>query len=85
MLIAKEIGTSFVLGIYTVRICLRPDNPAFPTFMIYRGATLIGRHMSRPGLSDCERLERPPVPSTRRNSRWLSEHRQVWNALRRKR
>lgn len=85
MLIAQEIGTSFELGGYTVRICLRRDNPAFPIFMIYRGAIFIGRHMSRPGLSDCERLERPPVASTKRHTRWLSENRQVWNALRRKR
>jgi hypothetical protein len=84
VLIAQEIGTSFVLGCYTVRICLRRDNPAFPIFVIYRGEIFIGRHMSRPGLSDCERLERPAVASTGRKGRWLSENRQVWNALKRK-
>jgi hypothetical protein len=49
--------TTIVLGAYQVRIGLRPDNPAFPVYLVFRGATLIGRQFSRPSESDCQYLE----------------------------
>lgn len=49
---------SFTLGKYTVRLGLRPDNPAFPVYLIFKGETLIGRQFSRPVETDCQWLER---------------------------
>lgn len=51
-------ATSFDLGPFTVRIGLRPDNPAFPVYLVFRGERLIGKHFSRPSESDCRWLER---------------------------
>lgn len=45
------------LGPYTIREGLRPDNPAFPCYLVFRGAKLIGRQFSMPSLTDCEWLE----------------------------
>lgn len=46
------------LGPYTVRIGIRCDNPAFPTYLIFKGDALIGKPFSAPSLSDCEGIER---------------------------
>ena len=46
------------LGCYTVRQALRPDNPAFPIYLVYAGERLIGRQFSVPSITDCEWLER---------------------------
>jgi len=48
----------FELGKYTVRAGLRPDNPLFPVYIIFKGKRLIGRQFSVPSLTDCEWLER---------------------------
>lgn len=48
----------FKLGPYTVLVRVRPDNPAFSAFIVYRGTIFLGRQFSRPGIGDCEWLER---------------------------
>lgn len=52
-----DLGTTFQLGPYTIRISLRTDNPAFASFLIFRGDALIGKQFSRPCETDCQRLE----------------------------
>lgn len=78
--------TTFTLGKYTVRIGLRQDNPAFPVYLVFRGDRLIGKHFSRPGLSDCEWLERTNGEFYARQSRWpeTSEGHPIWNAPKRR-
>ncbi len=49
---------AFPLGPYTVRICIRTDNPAFPVYAVFRGAKFIGKQFSRPCETDCQWLER---------------------------
>ena len=61
MIIALEVGTSFNLSRYVVRIMLRRDNPAFPRYCVFRAGKFIGSLFSRPCLTDCERLERGVV------------------------
>ncbi len=51
-------GDSFRLGKYLVRIGLRQDNPAFPTYLVYLGHILIGKSFSMVDQSACEWLER---------------------------
>lgn len=46
------------LGKFTVRVGLRPDNPAFPLYLVYIGDRLIGKQFSMPAESDCEWLQR---------------------------
>ena len=58
MNIAADVGTTFQLGRYTVRCSLRPDNPAFARYLIYRNNLLVGRQFSRPSLEDCRWLEK---------------------------
>ncbi len=41
------------LGPYTVVATLRPDNPAFPRYLIFRGEKLVGKQFSMPNESDC--------------------------------
>lgn len=80
--------TSFELGPYIVRIGLRHDNPAFPVYLVFRGERLIGKHFSRPGLSDCEWLERTQNGGCyARGTRWpeFSEGRPIWNTSTRRR
>ena len=50
--------TFFVLGPFLIRIGLRPDNPAFPVYRVFRGGHFIGKQFSRPCESDCRWLER---------------------------
>ena len=57
MLIAADVGTTFQLGPYTVRIGLRADNPAFARYLVFKRDRLVGKQFSRPCLSDCEWLE----------------------------
>lgn len=57
MMIAEGVGSTFQLGKFTVRIALRPDNPAFAKFVVFRGDRLIGTQFSRPNESDCKWLE----------------------------
>lgn len=40
------------LGPYTIVAALRPDNPAFPKYQIFRGGKLIGTQFSVPSESD---------------------------------
>ena len=58
MLIAADVGTAFALGVYTVRISLRTDNPAFATYSVFRKGKFIGKQFSRPSAEDCAWLER---------------------------
>lgn len=46
------------LGQFTVRIGLRPDNPAFPVYLIYKGEKFIGKSFSMPDEGCCAWLER---------------------------
>lgn len=46
------------VGKYVVRVGLRPDNPAFPQFLVYRGDKFIGKQFSVPCESDCDWLAR---------------------------
>lgn len=57
-MIASETGSTFTLGKFTIRIGLRPDNPAFPRYLVFLGDDLVGKQFSRPCLSDCEWLHR---------------------------
>jgi hypothetical protein len=57
-MIAADIGKTFKLGRYVVRIALRHDNPAFAKYLIFRGDKLIGRQFSWPCESDCQWHER---------------------------
>lgn len=45
-------------GRYTVRRSVRPDNPAFARYMIFRGDKLVGRSFSVPDAGWCESIER---------------------------
>ena len=65
-MIAAEVGTTFTLGLYIVRISLRPDNPAFATYLIFRGDKLIGKQFSRPDEDACKWLERNEYSSESR-------------------
>ena len=58
MLIASDVGTTFALGAYMVRISLRTDNPAFATYSVFRKGRFIGKQFSRPSVEDCAHLER---------------------------
>lgn len=48
----------FELGPYTIYQRVRPDNPAWPAYLVFRGDKLIGRNFSKPDLGCCEWLER---------------------------
>ncbi len=50
--------TWFQLGKYTVRLGLRRDNPAFPTYLVFIGHILIGKSFSRVDEDACRWLER---------------------------
>ena len=50
--------TTFDLGIYTVRITLRHDNPHWPRYVIFIGNKVVGCQFSVPTLSDCQWLHR---------------------------
>lgn len=77
-------NATFEIGPYTVRIGLRHDNPAWPLYLVFRREKLIGKHFSRPGLSDCEWLERNNAYA--KTSRWpeTSEGRPIWNTPKRR-
>lgn len=49
---------SFTLGKFTVQQRPRPDNPAWPVYIVFRGEKLIGKSFSIPDLGCCEWLER---------------------------
>lgn len=42
------------LGKYTIRIGLRPDNPAFPKYIILVGEKIVGVQFSMPSITDCQ-------------------------------
>lgn len=50
-------SNTLTVGRFTVRIGLRPDNPAFPVYRVFLGARLIGKQFSIPSESDCRWLE----------------------------
>jgi hypothetical protein len=52
-----NIGETIEVGQFTVRCGMRPDNPAWPVYLVYRGEKLIGRQFSMPSRSDCECLQ----------------------------
>lgn len=52
------VASTFTLGRFTVQVRPRHDNPAFAVYIVFRGERLIGKNFSRPGLSDCQWLER---------------------------
>lgn len=47
----------FDLGPYTVRLSVRPDNPYWIQYLVFRAGLLIGRHFSKPDLDCCRWLE----------------------------
>ena len=49
--------TTLVMGAFTVRVCLRPDNPAFPIYAVYRGELFVGKSFSMPDEGCCRWLE----------------------------
>lgn len=57
------------VGRFTVHISIRPDNPAFPVYVVMADGLVIGRQFSMPSQSDCEWLERQSVYAT--SSTWL--------------
>lgn len=75
-------SATFELGKFTVRIGLRRDNPAFPVYLVFHGDRLVGKHFSRPGLSDCQWLERTNGEVYATKSCWAetSEGHPIWNA-----
>lgn len=50
--------STITFGRFTVRIGLRPDNPAFPVYLVFVKGKLIGKSFSVPDRSACEWLER---------------------------
>lgn len=46
-----------LLGPYVVREGLRPDNPAFPVYLIFKGDELIGKSFSMPDEGCCRWIE----------------------------
>lgn len=61
MIIAETC--TFVLGCYTVQQRPRPDNPAWPVYIVFRGDPetgyrVVGRSFSRPDEGCCRWLER---------------------------
>jgi hypothetical protein len=54
---AVNIGETIEIGPFTVRCGMRPDNPAWPVYLIYRRDKLIGRQFSMPSRSDCDSLQ----------------------------
>ena len=87
MNIAPDVGTTFLIGPYTVRIALRPDNPACAQYVVFRGGKFVGKQFSRPCESDCRWLETHDDGLYARGSRWpeTSEGRPIWNATIRRR
>jgi hypothetical protein len=55
-MIAEE--RSWNIGPYFVRQTVRPDNPYWPCYIVFRGQKLIGKQFSRPNESDCQWLEK---------------------------
>lgn len=49
--------TTLTMGVFTVQVRLRPDNPAFPVYVIFRGERLVGRSFSMPDEGCCHWLE----------------------------
>jgi len=49
-----NVGETLELGPYTIRCWIRPDNPAFPSFLIFRRGKLVGKQLSMPCLTDCQ-------------------------------
>lgn len=55
-MIAEE--RSWHLGPYFVRQTVRPDNPYWPCYIVFRGQKLVGKQFSRPNEADCQWLEK---------------------------
>lgn len=67
-------SNSFEVGPYTVRCSVRPDNPAWPQYIVMLRGKIIGKQFSRPSLEDCRWLERHEgVYAT--ESRWIEPSR----------
>lgn len=78
--------SQITLGAYTVRIGLRIDNPAFPSYLVYRGQSFIGKQFSMPSASDCEWLERNSgTYATDSRALEHSRGRPIWNAEQKRR
>lgn len=73
--------STFKLGKYTVRINQRPDNPAFPVYVVLIGVRFVGKQFSRPSMTDCEWHERQAGIYAVK-TRWpeISAGRMIWNA-----
>ena len=69
-MIAADVGKTFTLGKYMVRIALRPDNPAFARYLVFHLGKLVGHQFSRPSEADCRWLERW-VTGYADESRWV--------------
>lgn len=80
MIFADGLGTTFQIGAYTVRIALRPDNPAFARYLVFRNGELVGKQFSRPDESDCRWLERWGILYA--NKSRLSQYSSVWQRMR---
>lgn len=46
------------IGPFVVRQAVRPDNPAWPAYLVFRGEKLVGKSFSMPDLDACQWLER---------------------------
>ena len=64
------------IGPYTVKQAVRPDNPAFPQYLILRDGQLIGKSFSVPDLGCCQSLERAcaPAPEAQLRGRMDAEY-----------
>lgn len=52
------------IGPFTIRQAVRPDNPAWPVYLVSRGDKLVGKSFSMPDLSACQWLERQTKDET---------------------
>lgn len=52
------VGDVDTIGVYTVRCMMRPDNPYWPRYVVFRGERRVGVQFSMPSESDCQWLER---------------------------
>jgi hypothetical protein len=81
-----DIGTTYQLGRYLVRIALRSDNPAFACYIVFWRNKFIGKQFSRPNRADCEWLERwGNVYATESHCHDVSGHRRFQNPVLRRR
>lgn len=57
-MIAIVEAATWQCGRYTIHRTCRPDNPAWPRYLIFKGEKLVGRSFSVPDKDWCESIER---------------------------